>query len=289
MPHCDVASAKNPKVFDRFTWVLTTLALFAGFAQFGAVASLGDMAKHFGRVTRSTSLVSQMGLSGSVLGLGLAVLLLASLGALPLASFKPSRENTPSAPLTLVGLVITSAAALSPNYWIFMGCFALGRPLSSTASMLVQFMTVELSNTAQRVGRLAVVGAGGAAGAGISAILHGVIRSADSFRWLFALAIIPVVAIGGLLRLFPEPPTRDAVQVARIGSVSAEFRRLLWRVALVVGVFGLIAGPANGFVFVYGESILHVAPDRVAMLVPSAALTGVSGLLLSRWLAERWG
>jgi MFS family permease len=290
MTRRDVAKTSNAKVFDRVTWVLAVLALFAGFAQFGAVASLADVAKHFGHVTRSTSLASQVGLSGSVLGLGLAVLRLASLGALPLASLADRLGRIRLVRQTLwLGLAVTAAAALSPNYWIFVACFALGRPLLSTASTLLQVMTVELSTTARRVGRLAVVGAGAGAGAGLSAILHGAIRSSGSFRWLFALAIVPVVAVGGLLRQVPEPSTRDTDLLARIGAVSQEYRGSLWRVALVVGVLGMIGGPANGFVFVYGESILHISPPKVALMVSCAAVTGLVGLLLSRWLADQWG
>lgn len=284
------AKTIDAKVFDRVTWALAGLALFAGFAQFGAVASLADVAKHFGHVSTSASLASQVGLSGSVLGLGLALLRIASLGALPLASLADRLGRIRLVRLTLwLGLSVTAAAALSPNYWIFVACFALGRPVLSTASTLLQVMTVELSSTASRVGRLAVVGAGAGAGAGLSAILHGAIRSSGSFRWLFALAIVPVVAVGAVLRLVPEPPTRDTTLLARIGVVSHEYRGSLWRVALVVGVLGMIGGPANGFVFVYGESILHISPPKVALMVTFAAVTGLVGLVLSRWLAQRWG
>src|SRR5665213_3302634 len=220
MTRRDVAPTKNAGTITRVTWALALLALFAGFAQFGAVASLADVAKHFGHVTKSTSLSSQVGLSGSVLGLGLAVLRVASLGALPLASLADRLGRIRLLRRTLwFGLAVTAAAALSPNYWIFVACFALGRPLLSTASTLLQVMTVELSSTVQRVGRLAIVAAGAGAGAGLSAILHGAIRSSGSFRWLFALAIVPVVAVGALLRLVPEPPTRDTTLLARVGAV----------------------------------------------------------------------
>ena len=286
----DAARASRAKLFDRTTMVLALLSLFAGFAQFGAVASLADVAKHFGHVSTSTSLASQVGLSGSVLGLGLAVLRIASLGALPLSSLADRLGRIRLVRRTLwLGLAITAAASVSPSYWVFVACFALGRPLLSTASTLLQVMTVELSTTARRVGRLAIVGAGAGAGAGLSAILHGAIRSSGSFRWLFAVAIIPVVAVGALLRLVPEPPTRDTALLARVGAVPREYRGSLWRVALVVGVLGMIGGPANGFVFVYGESILHIAPRSVALMVTCAAVTGLAGLALSRWLAEKWG
>ncbi|HEY5303000.1 MAG TPA: MFS transporter [Acidimicrobiales bacterium] len=290
MARRDGAKSTTTGAISRITLALAALALFAGFAQFGAVASLADVAKHFGHVTHSTSLASQVGLSGSVLGLGLAALRVASLGALPLASLADRLGRARLLRHTMwIGLVITAAAALSPNYWIFVACFALGRPLLSTAATLLQVMTVELSSTVQRVGRLAIVAAGAGAGAGLSAILHGVIRSPGSFRWLFAVAVLPVVAVGALLRVIPEPTSHDTELLARVGAVPRAHRDALWRVATVVGVLGMIAGPANGFVFVYGESVLHISPSKVAFMVTCAAFTGLAGLFLSRFLAARWG
>ena len=290
MTRRDVGNTTDAGPLDRVTVALALLALFAGFAQFGAVASLADVAKHFGHATQSSSLTGQVGLSGSVLGLGLAILRISSLGALPLASLADRLGRIRLVRQTLwLGLAITAAAALSPNYWIFVAFFALGRPLLSTASTLLQVMTVELSSTRQRVGRLAFVAAGAGAGAGLSAVLHGIIRSSAAFRWLFALAIVPVVIVGALLRWVPEPPTRDTQLLARLGGVPHEYRPSLWRVAAFVGVLGMIGGPANGFVFVYGESILHISPAHVALMVTCAAGTGLVGLLLSRRLAQKWG
>src|ERR1019366_7427160 len=61
------------------------LAAFAsGFGQFGLVAALGDVARDFGRVTHGLSIADQVGLSGTELGIGLAIIRLASLGSLPL-------------------------------------------------------------------------------------------------------------------------------------------------------------------------------------------------------------
>ena len=57
-------------------------ALAAGFGQFGAVAALGDVARSFGRVTGGATVADQAGLSGTELGIGLALVHLASLGGL---------------------------------------------------------------------------------------------------------------------------------------------------------------------------------------------------------------
>jgi MFS family permease len=273
---------------------LFVVALVAGFAQFGAVASLDDVARHFGHHTSSQSLQSVVGLSGSVLGLGLAVLRLASLGALPLASLADRWGRTSVLRRTLlVGLVITACASLSPSYWFFVLCFALARPLLSTTSALIQVITVELSRTSQRIHRLVIISAGAGIGAGLAAILHGVIRGPDSFRWLFALALLPVFFLRPILRRVPEPTFHDdPAPLARLGAVPLGLRGRVVIVGTIVFIIGVISGPASGFTFVYGEGILKISPPVVASVVALSAVTGLAGLLLSRYLAgvvgRRW-
>src|ERR1019366_8540900 len=105
----------------------------------------------------------------------------------------------------LLGLVITACASLSPSYWFFVLCFALARPLLSTTSAMIQVITVELTRTSRRIHRLVVISAGAGIGSGTAAILHGVIRGSDSFRWLFALALLPIFFLRPILRTVPEP------------------------------------------------------------------------------------
>jgi AAHS family benzoate transporter-like MFS transporter len=281
-------------VADRVTVVLFLAALVAGFAQFGAIDSLNDVAKHFGHLSSTGSLQSVVGLSGSVLGLGLAALRLASLLSLPLASLADRWGRTKVLQRTIVlGLVATAAAALSPSYWFFVLCFAFARPLLSAASTIVQVITVELSSTKRRITRLVIMAAGAGLGAGLSAILHGLIRGPDSFRWLFSLALLPVVVIMPLLRVIPEPLQRSSdAPLARLGSVPRALRGRLAIVSMVVFSVGMITGPANGFTFVYGEGILKMSPREVATVVTLSALTGLAGLVLSHRLAtlvgRRW-
>lgn len=49
------------------------LALGSGFGQFGAVAALGDVARSIGRLGDGSTIAEQAGLSGTELGIGLAV------------------------------------------------------------------------------------------------------------------------------------------------------------------------------------------------------------------------
>ena len=226
-----------------------------------------------------------------MLGLGLGALRLASLGSLPMASLADRWGRTRVLQRTLfLGLVATAVAALSPSYWFFVLCFAFARPLLSAASTLVQVITVELSSTRGRINRLVIMAAGAGVGAGLSAVLHGVIRGPDSFRWLFALALVPVLFVVPLLRSIPEPSYRsDDAPFVHLGSVPAEVLGRLSIVAIVSFAVGMITGPANGFAFVYAEGILKISPQVVASVVAVSGLTGLAGLLLSRRLSRTLG
>ena len=273
------------------TVVLFLIALVAGFAQFGAISSLNDVAKHFGHFSSTKTLQSVVGLSGSKLGLGLAALRLASLGALPLASLADRWGRTKVLQRTIVlGLMATAAAALSPSYWVFVLCFAFARPLLSAGSTLVQVITVELSSTKRRINRLVIMAAGAGIGAGLSAILHSLIRGPDSFRWLFSLALLPVFFLVPLVRVIPEPLQRASdAPLARLGAVPRVQRSRLAVISIVAFTVGLITGPANGFTFVYGEGILKMSPGEVATVVTLSAVTGLAGLLMSQSLAKSVG
>jgi AAHS family benzoate transporter-like MFS transporter len=277
--------------WGRVTIALFLIALVAGFAPFGAVASLDKVASYFGHHTSSKTLQSVVGLSGSELGIGLAILRLASLGALPLASLADRWGRVTTIRRTLfVGLLITACAALSPSYWFFVLCFALARPLLSSTATLVQVVTVELSSTQTRIDRLVIVSAGAGVGAGLAAIFAGLLRGPESFRWLFAFALVPVIFLRPLIRSVPEPIFRGASgPFARLGAVPRGLRARVTTVGVIVFVIGVISGPASGFTFVYGEGVLKISSAIVALVVALSALTGLVGLLLSRYLARALG
>ena len=149
---------------------IAVIALASGFGQFGAVAALGDVSKQLGHVVAGSSIADKVGLSGTSLGVGLAVIRLASLGSLPLigSADRLGRRRVILA-VTVVGLAFTIAAAASPGYWWFVVIFAFGRPLLSATNALAEVMAAEETSSKDRSTAIALIAAGYGVGAGLSA------------------------------------------------------------------------------------------------------------------------
>jgi len=181
-------------------------ALAAGFAQFGATAALGDVARTFGADQTGRSIAAQVGLSGTTLGAGLAVIRLASIGSLPLAGMADrfGRKLTLLGCVAL-GLALTATAALSPTFWWFVTIFALGRPLLSASNTISGVIAAEETTSRDRAKAIALVTAGYAVGAGLTALLRGVLGDQLGFRGLFALALVPLAVSPLVARKLKEP------------------------------------------------------------------------------------
>jgi len=51
----------------------------------------------------------------------------------------------------------------------------------------------------------------------------------------------------------------------------------------------VISGPANSFVFVYAQNVLHQPGGVTAVMVVAAGVAGLAGLLAGRWLTDHVG
>lgn len=278
---------------------VVTLALFAmasGFGQFGAIAALGDVAKAFGHASPGSSFTAQAGLSGTELGIALAVLRLASLGGLPLAGLADRFGRRTMLLLTCSsGLALTVVASISPGFWWFVVIFAFGRPLLSATNALAQVGAAEETGTHDRAKAISLIAAAYAVGSGITAVLHGLAAGALGFRGLFALASAPLVGVLLLQRWLVESD-RFLVAAAAVdhptpvfGAVSRPYRRRLLVVAALAFAVSVVTGPANSFVFVYAENVLKLSHATTAAMVVVAGPIGLCGLLAGRWLADNVG
>ena len=281
---------------DRAVLGVVLAAFAAGFGQFGVVAALGDVAREFGRITHGASLADQAGLSGTVLGAGLAVIRLSSLLALALTGLadRVGRRAMLLGTVT-VGLVITVASAVSPGYWWFVVVFALGRPFLSATNALAQVIAAEQTSALDRAKAVAFVAAGYGVGAGLTAVVHSLASSSLGFRWIVALAAVPLLVVPVIARWVTEPDRFTAAEAAPdrpmpvLGAVAPRFRRRLAVVVTLAFAISLITGPANTFVFLYAQNVRHLSGVETAAMVVGAGVAGLGGLLLGRWLADRYG
>lgn len=275
---------------------LALMALASGFGQFGAVSALGDVAKTFGRVVHGTTIADQAGLSGTELGIGLAVLRLASLGGLPLAGLADRYGRRKMLLITCsLGLVFTVVAAASPGYWWFVVIFALGRPLLSATNALSQVGAAEETASTDRAKAIALIAAGYGVGGGLTAVIHGLVGSIG-FRGVFALAVVPLAGIVVVRRWLVEP-RRFTVAAAAVGEhplpvlgpVGHVFRRRLLVVSALAFAVSVITGPANSFVFVYAQNVEKFSGGIVAAMVVVAGVFGLVGLFVGRFLSDYFG
>ncbi len=275
---------------------VAALALASGFGQFGAVAALGDVSKTFGHLVHGATFADEAGLSGTVLGVGLAIIRAASLLGLPLASLADRFGRKPMlAWMCATGLALTVLTALSPTYWWFVAIFALGRPFLSATVGLTQVSAVELTTSHERAKAVSLMAAGYAVGAGLAAIVHSLAEKTLGFRGIFALAVVPLVFLPVLLRKVAEPDRFARVEAAAsaagpvLGPVARPYRRRLLIVALLAFSVSVITGPANSLVFIYAQDFLHLGGITTSGMVVAAGASGLGGLLVGRWLSDRLG
>ncbi len=281
---------------DRAVVAVAFVALAAGVGQFGLVATLGGVAHHFGHVTGGTTLADRAGLSGTELGLGLAVVRLASLGGLPVAGWadRVGRRRVMLFACGL-GLALTAGSAATPGYWWFVIVFALGRPFLSAAAAIAQVQAAEQTGSAGRASAVALVAAGYAVGAGLTAVVYFLAGGTIGYRGVLVLAVAPLVALPFLARSVTES---DRFEVSRasggaelpvFGAVAPPYRRRLLLVTTVAFALAVVTGPSNSFVFAYAQNIEGFPGVALSGMVVAAGVLGLGGLLAGRWLADRVG
>ena len=273
----------------------------AGFAQFGATTALGDVARAFGQAGEGASATAKVGLSGTTLGVGLAIVRLASLASLPLAALADSHGRR-RVLLGCVGggLAATALAALSPGYWWFVALFALGRPMLSATNAIAGVVAAEETRSRDRAKAIGLVTAGYGLGAGLTALVRGVAGEGLGFRGLFALALVPLAATPLLARRLEEPDRYQRLRAAEnpqlavtpppvLGRVPAGVRPRLWLLAALAFAIAFVTGPVNTFLFVYAENALGMSRSSTAAMVLAAGPVGLAGLVVGRWAADRLG
>lgn len=281
---------------------LAAIVAMSGFGQFGAIAALADVAAEFGTIVDGDdlTLAEQAGLSGTVLGVGLAIIRLASIASLPLSGLADAWGRR-RALLTLAtaGLLLVVLASTAPTYWTFVALFALSRPLLTATTAVATTAAAEQTSSDHRSRAIALLAAGFGIGAGTFAVARTLLGDSLGFRPFFAAAALGLVVVAVASRFVTETdrfalahdePAQDgAADGPRLGVVPRRHWRRLLPVLVLAFAVAAVTGPANSFVFLYLETILELPQATTAALVVGSGLTGLLGLVAGRFGADRLG
>ncbi len=272
---------------------VVAVALACGFTQTLPVATLAEVARHFGHQVQGASLAEQAGLSGSVLGLGLALLRIAAIGGMPIAAFADRIGRRPVMLRTAAyGFGASLLAAFAPSYWTLVLAFALARPLITAAMAVAQVAVVELAPQTGRSVAAGALAAGYGLGGGLAAIADNTIPSSLGFRFLYCCSLVPLLGLYLLSRRISEPEHYLAAisdERPRLRALDLRLRRRAVQVAALTFLLSMAAGPANSFLFVYAKNVVHVPRSTIAIMVAASAVTGIFGLIVGRRIADRHG
>jgi MFS family permease len=67
------------------------------------------------------------------------------------------------------------------------------------------------------------------------------------------------------------------------------YRGRLAIVALLAFFLSVVTGPATTFIFLFAQNVLHLSGTVTAAMVVCAGATGLAGLLVGRWSADKFG
>jgi MFS family permease len=181
----------------------------------------------------------------------------------------------------------------------------------------------EQTSNKDRATAMALIAAGYGLGAGTTAVIHSLAASTLGFRGICLLSVVPLMTLPFVARSLEEPerftqlagttapmaeaferhgraidlpgtdeparPERPPRQRAIFAALAPRYRKRLAIVALIAFFLSIVTGPANTFVYLYAQNVVHLAGIVTAAMVVCAGATGLLGLLLGRWSADKLG
>lgn len=218
------------------------------------------------------------------------------LGALPAVFLTRQADRRGRRAVLLVSIlgysVATGLTSLAPTIWVFAACQFFARGFLGTEQAVVWTMVAEELPAGARgfgFGWLAMLAA---VGTGASALLYGPLGV--SWRWLYALALPPLLGVALLRRRLPESRRFDAAK--RRGALAERWRKILeppqrhWLLLLcLTAVLGALTTHAATLAPDFLQTQRHVSRSTTGLLVVCAGAPAVVVLLTAGALSDRYG
>jgi AAHS family cis,cis-muconate transporter-like MFS transporter len=202
----------------------------------------------------------------------------------------------------------TAALGLTNNYiqfavFRFLASLGLGAVYVVSNTLMAEYVPTERRTTI-----LGTLQAGWSVGYVVATLLAGWILPAYGWRWLFYIAIVPVILAVLMQRLVPEPPAWVAARAKRVADKAAgvvdkvqsesamklifgnpAHRRMfiLWVCTagfLQFGYYGV-----NNWLPTYLESELHLNFKSMTSYMVGTYLAMILGKIAAGWMADRFG
>lgn len=226
------------------------------------------------------------------------------LGAIPSLALLVLADRWGRRPIllgTILGYTVcTVATALAPSAGFFLASQLLARMFLGAEFGLAIVVAVEELRPTNRAFGVAILGTLSLAGHGAAMILFGFVDELPfGWRALYAIGVVPLLAVAALRRGLPETRAFRAVQpdsTDGTGSWSQPFRTLISRYparCAAVGAVTLLWSFSNVsvdfFLPKFAQEVHGWSPGRFALVAVVGGALGLTGQLLAGWLGDRRG
>jgi MFS family permease len=229
--------------------------------------------------------------------LWISLLFLGALPAVFLTRLADRRGRRLVLLLSIFGYTVATAlTALAGSMTEFVACQFAARLFLSTESAVAWTMVAEELPAGSRGFGFGWLSMLAAVGTGTSALVFGAILSPHhlSWRWLYALALPPLVGVFILRRRLPESSRFTRAKSA--GALADRWRRILhpphrhWLILLcLVSALAALTTHAATFAVDFMETQRHVSPGSASFLIVGAGAPAIVVLVTAGALSDRYG
>jgi MFS family permease len=236
-------------------------------------------------------------LSRAEASLWISVLFLGALPAVFLSRMADRRGRRRVLLIAILGYTVAAGlTALARSMGEFVACQFAARIFLSTETAVAWTMVAEELPAGARGFGFGWLSMLAAVGTGTSALIFGAILSPLhlSWRWLYVLALPPLVGVLFLRRRLPE--SRRFILARTTGALAARWRRILqpphrrWLVLLcLVSVLAALTTHAATFAVDFMETERHVSATTASFLIVAAGAPAIVVLITAGALSDRYG
>jgi MFS family permease len=266
-------------------FLLGAATLFEGYDRFIASLAL----PYIGR---------DLGASEGTLSYALSAIRLGAVLSIPLGRLADRRGRRGLLLFTILAYTVaTAATGLSQGVTAFVGFQLLAMVFLMTELSLSQVVITEEFPRDFRAHGQAILGAFGALGAGIAAMLFPLFQgTAVGWRGLYFVGLLPLLLVAWLRRALPETRRFERARVdgradeARLADLLAPALRVRFVVLVALAIAtSAAAGPAFAFASYRATQEFGRSPTEVSAMILMGGGLGLGGWFVFGSLAERLG